>query len=162
MFTVDADKVTRFQSHDLSIHAFSASDVHIRYASESDDLFLNRVSIAKPEGWDERSPSGKSGPYPAFAGPLSVRWRSLDRTEHACELDLAELMPEPKILLPANMDDIDWEMPLLDPEPTLIVEIDDRKLSLYMHAIFRLRPDSLGAGRPRLSRQKTLVYSKVF
>jgi hypothetical protein len=125
-------------------------------------MFLNKVSIAKPAGWDERSPSVKSGPYPAFAGPLTVRWRSLDRTEHACELDLAELMPEPKILLPVNMDEIDWKMPLLGSKPTLIVEIDDRKLSLYMHAIFRLRPDSIGTGSSRLSYQKTLVYSKLF
>jgi hypothetical protein len=162
MVSVHKDKLMRFQSHDLCIDVFSAGDAYVRYAADSDHLFLNKVSIAKPAGWDEVSPDVKSGPYPAFEGPLSVRWRSLDRTEHACELDLSELIPEPKILIQANMDDIDWTMPLLDPEPTLIIEIDDRKLSLYMHAIFRLRPDSLGAGRPRLSRQKTLVYSKVF
>jgi hypothetical protein len=162
MFTVDKDKVIRFQSHDLCIDVFNAGDAHIRYASDSDDLFLNKFSMAKPAGWDDRSPSVKSGPYPAFAGPLSVRWQSLDRTEHAYELDLAELMPERKILYPANIDEIYWEMPLLGQEPTLIVEIDNRKLKLYMHVIFRLRPDSLSARGRRFSQKKALIYSKDF
>lgn len=72
MLTLDKDKLMRFQLHDLSIYVFSAGDAHINYAG-SHDLFSNKVSIAKPAGWNERSPSGKSGPYPAFAGPLSVR-----------------------------------------------------------------------------------------
>lgn len=164
MFEVDKDKVIRFRSHDLSVDVFSAGDVHIGYGSKSasHDLFLNRVSVPKPVGWDERRPSGRSGPYPAFAGPLNVRWRSLDHMEHRCELDLAELMPECKIMPPAHMDEIYWEQPLLDQEPLIIVEIVDRKLSLYLYASFRRRSDSLGLHKGRFIQHKTMVYSKEF
>jgi hypothetical protein len=74
------------------------------------------------------------GVYFAFAGAVDVQWRSLDGELLSASLDLDKIFRSRKILHSADSSSVYQAKPVVRSHPTIIVEVDNRKITVYMHA----------------------------
>lgn len=121
-----------FDRHYLSVALFDAGDLHVTYAGTSHNLFARKVNRTKlPD--EDMHPGFTSGVYFAFAGLADVQWRSLDGDFHSFSLDLDEIFKSRKIFYSAENNHVYQADPIVQSHPTIIIEVDNRKLTVYMH-----------------------------
>lgn len=151
----------RFTTHDMGVACYGVSDVSIAYGGTERLLCSGQLAPAKTAADETRYPNVKFGSYPAFADPLQVRWRARDGSDHACVLALADLFPDRQVLHTEAPARIYQAAPLTGGEPTIIVELVERTLNIYMFASLQLAPGSAGGAREERD-HRTLAFSRTF
>ncbi len=75
-------------------------------------------------------------PEEVFSTPVQVRWTSMDGVEHRAEIDLEDIFPERLVLhnVPREQLKDGWGMEHAARTPEILLEINDRTISLYMKA----------------------------
>ncbi len=149
----------KFTTHDLNIQAYSISDVNLVYAGSPHELSAGQLTRAKTVEDETRYPGGKSGSYQAFAGPVQIDWRSKDGTQIKYALDLDAVFKDRKILHTEDVSKLYKPEPVYGGEPTIIIELNDRTLNVYMFVTMRLEHDET----KRIHHDhRTLAFSKTF
>ncbi len=134
--------VLTFTTHDLALACYQVREVCLDYAATRRSLFTEREAPAKTAADALRYPNVKYGSYPAFAGPLQVRWRSRDGEQHGLTIELDSIFPGRVVPHSEAPERLYQPMPLSGAEPTIIVELLDRTLNVYLFATLQLVPDA--------------------
>lgn len=159
----------RFKEHAMVGRRFSATRMEVIYGRH---LIYNSVGypgsrpeviITKTPAHEARDPSG-SGTIGlrAFEGPLKVKWHSLDDEAHEVTLNLADIFKDRLVPHKEDPAAIDQELPFISYGPTIVIEVNDRTLSIYMDVGIYLRPADPKTQARIDRRNRTLAYSKTF
>ncbi len=116
----------------MSIALFDASDLNVTYAGTSHDLSIGEISRAKQPS-EDMHPRFTYGVYFAFAGVVDVHWRSLGGELLSTSLDLDKIFKTRKIIYSADSNSVYQAKPIARSHPTIVVEVDNRKITVYMH-----------------------------
>jgi len=153
------EEVLKFTTHDIDIKVFSASDVYLVYAGSPHRLSFGKVFRAKTPEDVSRFRWGTSGSYNAFAGPVEMEWRSQDGTPFKYSLNLDEIFKERRILHTEEISRLYKAEPVYGGKPTIIIEVNDRTVNVYMFVTMRLEKDE----QTREHRDHlTLAFTKTF
>lgn len=156
------DNTLTFKTHDLRVELYSASDLHLVYAGSSHLLSPGELARDKTLQDDTKYSGGTSGSYVAFAGPAQLKWRSRDGVQHSCTLNLDEVFGDRRVLHTEDPMRIYKPMPITGGEPTIVIEVIDRTVNVYMFAALQLIPTDPTAVRRDEREHRTLAYSKSF
>lgn len=157
-----SDNDLTFDTHVLNVQVYSASDLHLEYAGTSHDLSWGELAREKTPQDESRYPNGKSGSYRTFAGPVRIEWRSRDGSRHSHLLNLDDVFKDRKVLHTEKPERIYQPMPITGGEPTIIIEINDRSVNVYLFAAIQLISDDPGSLVRDQRDHFTLAYSKTF
>ena len=160
--------VLRFKEHVMYAQRYSASQMEIIYGKRS--IYRSVYPGSRPEVIREKTPadekrdeagSGQIG-LRAFEGPLHVKWRSLDGEPHEALLNLEDIFKDRVVLHHEDPMRIDPPLPMSSAGPTIVVEVNDRTLSIYMDVHIYLRASDPNVRTREDRRNRTLAYSKTF
>jgi len=157
----------RFKEHAMEVSRYSASQMTVTYGRHSiyRSVFLGsrpEVIRAKTPADEKRDLTGSYLGLNAFEGPLRVKWRSLDGEAHEATLNLEDIFKDRIVLHREDPSRIDPSLPMSSYGPTIVIEVNDRTLSIAMFVHIYLRPVDPNA-RTREDRiNYTLAYSKTF
>lgn len=152
----------RFTTHHFALFCYAVSDVHVVYAGRAHDLWDDgEAAPARTPADDTRYPNGQFGVYHAFEGPVQARWRALDGSARSCEVDLDQVFADRVVRHGADPQRLYAPHPLIGGAPVLIVEINDRTLSIYMDVTVQTLPDDPASPRRDQTDYRTLAYTHV-
>lgn len=162
------DNVLRFTAHNFALFCYDCSDVHVVYGRFAHDLWDEGTRApVKTAGHADRYPNMKFGTYAAFEPPIEARWTANDGTTLSCEVDLNEVFPDRAVLHGADPRAIFTRLPISGRDPTLIVEINDRTISIYMDVFVQTVPagtdvaDSAVVSAREETRYRTLAFTRT-
>lgn len=75
-------------------------------------------------------------------GPVQIRWTSLDGAAHAAEIDLIkDIFPDQRILHDVQREEVweFWNFDSLGHSPEILLEINDRTITVYMSSFIMTR-----------------------
>lgn len=128
----------RFKRHSFSAHCYDTYGCQVEYAGvqqrddHPDEL---RPSSAGYGPEYQRNWGGGHGGIPNFPGPAKVRWRSKDGAAHQAEIDIAALFADEVVRHNVPRDQIpDLPDGIYRQNPTIILEINDRTIRVWMRA----------------------------
>lgn len=150
-----------FQRHDLSVALFSVSSVTVQYGGFLHTATDDEYAPEKSERDANRYPSIKSGEYPAFASLVGVEWRALNGQTLECTLDLDAIFKDRRVLHAQDPARICPDNPIAADVPTIIIELDDRTVNVYMFVTLRMFVTDTTGKRVNLN-EKTLAYTRTF
>jgi hypothetical protein len=151
----------RFRTHNLAMNCYSSMAMKVTYGGRQYGGCTERMSREKRTDDDKRWPSAILD-LRAFEGPLKVQWQSRDAALHEQTLDLAQIFKDRVVLHAEDPQRIDGLMPMIPDAPTIVVEVNDRTLRLYMDVRIALRPQDPAAKSRDVRRNRTLAYEKIF
>ena len=159
---MEMNKVLKFSTHDFGILCYGGiTNLELVYAGSSHELCFDTPGREKLPSDEKRGPGFLSGSYPAFAGPVEMEWNARDGTHLTHTIDLDEVFKDRVVLHTADSARIYKAKPISGGEPTIIVEVNDRTVSVYMKVSLQLvRADPTDTGRDR-STHFTRAYSKT-
>ncbi len=153
------NKSLTFKKHSLATTCFSASNMKVTYGQLIDKDCSNKLARAKTPQDDTRLPNVIVA-LPAFLGPLHVQWQALDGTALSETLNLDEIFKGKVVLHNEDPRQLEPTLPLIM-DPTIVVEVNDRTLTIYMNTYMGLITDEPGKLR-RGSRNRVMAYQKTF
>ena len=164
MTNTAANKPITFNEHALAVDYYSSSHVKVTYGKLTvwnceAIKHCEKIARAKTPKDEKRFPGGMLG-LNAFLGSLHVQWFSKDGEPLYAVLDLAEIFPGKVVLHHEDPTQFEATLPLISP-PTIVVEINDRTLSIYMDAWMGMRTNEPVHIR-RASRNYTLAHQKTY
>jgi len=155
------DDVLKFSSHDLGIHCYGGvRDVKVVYAASGHDLCTDKPAREKAAADEGRKPGFTSGPYPAFSGPAELAWTTRDGSKLAYAIDFASIFKDRVVLHKEDPKRIYQPKPMMTDAPTVVIEIDDRTVKVYMAASLQLLPEGGDNARLDIGRNYTLAFTK--
>jgi hypothetical protein len=154
-------KVLKFSSHSLAIFCYGGiSDMCIDYAQSRHDLTSAGIMPEKRPQDENRYPSGTSGSYVAFAGPITARWKTRDGSSLEASVDLDTIFPDRAVPHSQDPNLIHRADPFVT-EPVILIEVDHHTVSIYM--LVRLRLDNPAGSKPfASSSERTLAYTRTY
>ena len=99
--------------------------------------------------------------YHAFEGPVQASWRAHDGSALSCEVDLDQVFADRLVRHGADPQRLYAPQPLIGGAPVLIVEINDRTLSIYMDVTVLTLPGDPASPRRDKTDYRTLAYTHV-
>jgi len=158
----------RFKEHAMDVSRYSASQTTVTYGRHS--IYRSVFPGSRPEIIRAKTPAdekrdmtgGGYGGLRAFEGPLQVKWHSLDGEAHEATLNLEDIFKDRIVLHREDPSRIDPSLPMISSGPTIVVEVNDRTLSIYMDVHIYLRPMDPNVRTREDRRNRTLAYSKTF
>lgn len=133
----------RFDSHKFSVFTYDTYGARVVYAGQlqidQDDDELKRSSASYGPDY-QRSWSGIHGMIRNFPAPAKVSWRSKDGQAHEAEIDFGEIFKDERVRHNVPREEV---ADMLDGEyrhePSIILEINDRTIRVYMKAFIPTR-----------------------
>ena len=155
------DGVLKFSSHDFGVLCYGVSDVNIEYAKSALPLAAGRVLPEKRAEDAKRTPNGTAGPYSAFQGPVTAKWSARDGTKLEASIDLDRVFPERVVLHTQEAGRIYKPDPIVASTPTVVVELDNRTVNVYMVVTLRLVKDAEQKTFD-IKEEKTLAFTQTY
>lgn len=101
------------------------------------------------------------GDLPNFAAPAKLRWRSKDGSEHAAEVDFAEIFKDGLIRHKTPREDIAENVSMGFTH--VVLEIDDRTVNVYTRTMIPTKQEQVPGNRYSFFRDDLIkVYSRTF
>jgi hypothetical protein len=136
------DNLLKFRTHDFGILCFGGvTNVNLVYAGSGHNLCVSDPASEKTPADKERVPGFLSGAYHAFAGPVEMDWNARDGTHLSHTVDLNEVFKDKIIPHACDSTRIYEKKPVTCGKPTVIVEMDDRTVNVYLYAEIQLVRD---------------------
>lgn len=138
------DDVLKFSTHDLGILCYGGvTKVWLEYAGSDHALYNDGEAARDKTAADaNRVPSFASGSYSAFAGPVQSRWTARDGSTLSHTIALDAIFKDRTIRHGVDPKRINRDKPFFGGEPTIIVEFDDRTVSVYISASLLLKGET--------------------
>ena len=150
-----------FKTHDISTNCYSAQDVKISYGSLVNKICAKGISREKTANDDRRLPTGSALGYRAFEDKVYVEWRSSDKEFHSQVLDLDEIFKGKVVLHNIDPKLIYWPIPMVGDGPTIVVEVNDRTLNVYMDVEVKFETKNENSIAVSATRFRTLAFTKT-
>jgi hypothetical protein len=150
-----------FKTHDFAIDFYSAQDVKISYGSLVYKIYGKGISREKTANDDRRLPTGAALGYRAFEDKVYVEWRTSDRELHSQVLDLDEIFKGKIVLHSIDPKLIYWPIPMVGGGPTIVVEVNDRVLNVYMDVEVKFETKNENSITVSATRFRTLAFTKT-
>ena len=128
----------RFDSHKFSVFTYDTYGARVVYAglvqiNDAPDELQPAVASYGPDY--QRNWSGTHGMIRNFPAPAEVTWRSKDGEFHQAEIDIAQIFKDERVRHNVTrMDVADMVDGEYRHEPSIIMQIDDRTIRVYMRA----------------------------
>lgn len=156
----------RFDSHKFSVFTYDTYGAKVVYAGQvqidQDDDELKRSSDSYGPDY-QRSWSGIHGMIRNFPEPAKVTWRSRDGQSHEAEIDFGEIFKDERVRHNVARDEIaDLVDGVYRREPSIILEINDRTIRVYMRAMIFLTDEVEVAGHMRADFRDDLILVKSY
>lgn len=125
----------KFQAHNFGAHCFDTQRCEILYRGfahgEKDRPAPSVASYGRPL---EDLLSAGRGPIPNFPAPATVKWISKDGAAHQANVDIGEIFKDELIRHNLTRDQITENGIGPGSIPDIILEVNDRTISVYMRA----------------------------
>lgn len=151
-----------FKRHDLAFNCYSAKDMKVFYANRLYKDCESRFVRQKTPRDDKDLYSSVMSSNRAFEGQLIVEWRSLDEEFHSEALDLDEIFKGRIVIHDVDPKLIYWPAPFGSLNPTIVIEVNNRTLSLYMDVHIILESKDADLIKRSVKRVHNLTYTKLF
>lgn len=160
--SIGRNGILKFSTHDFGILCYGGiTNLNLVYGGSGHELCKDTPGREKLPSDEKRGPGFKSGSYRAFAGPVDMEWNARDGTHLTHTIDLDEVFKDRVVLHTADSARIYKAKPISGCEPTIVIEVNDRTVSVYMEVSLQLvRADPTDTGRDR-SHHFTRAYSKT-
>lgn len=149
------DHVLKFNTYGVSIQLHEVSDVTI-----FQETYLDEWELA----WKKTQEDESSYPEPWFSldrfPKVDFKWESRDGDTHEYIIDLNTLFKDRRVLHTEDPKLIYTPDPISRGEPTIIFEINNRTLNIYMFVTIQVFDPSTKKGAEHDHR--TLVFTKTF
>lgn len=130
----------RFDQHSFSAHCFNTKTCRVEYANTI-EVAKNEPSPApRPDHLKSLGLSAHVG-IDNFPAPAKVEWISLDGTQLTATVDIGEIFGDERILHRVQRDQLPDKTVKHGGAPTIILEVNDRTLTVYMRAMVFLKDD---------------------
>ena len=156
----------RFSEHSFSVHCYDTYGCHVEYAGidqRNDDPNELRPSSAGYGPDYQRNWGGGHGGIPNFPGPAKVRWRSKDGVARQAEVDIATLFADQVVRHNVRREDLS---DMVDGEyqgsPSIVLEVNDRTIRVWMRAMMFLKKRVEIAGVMRAETKNDLVLVETY
>lgn len=157
--TLDGDKIIMHR-HWIANEIFEASNLEINYYGgrfgAPDQNWEHRVK--SQQDWD-RDSYGGAGTYKAFDKPFLVKWRSKDRKDLSYELDLSKIFSNNAFKHGQDPKKVFHKLPLDGAGATILIEVDNRTLRVFLIADILLVDDDPTITHLRRAPIKNLAFS---
>jgi hypothetical protein len=159
---INMNETLKFSTHDFGILCYGGiTNLKLEYGGSPHELCFDTPGREKLPSDEKRGPGFLSGSYHAFAGPVEMEWNARDGTHLSHKINLDEVFKDRVVLHTADPARIYKVKPISGGEPTIIIEVNDRTVSVYMKVSLQLvRADPTDTGRDR-STHFTCAYSKT-
>lgn len=132
----------RFALHSFSAYAFNTLKCRVIYGNaDQTPESADKPSGPPPANYHSFFGSSSQIGIRNFPGPVEVSWTSLDGVSHRTSIDLNQIFPNEEVLHRVPEEEIPDNMYsqglYLDPE--IIVEVNDRTISIYMRALIPMK-----------------------
>lgn len=152
----------RFSTHDFALFCYAATNINVIYAGRPHTLYeAGKTAPTRTAAHDTRYPNAKFGAYRAFESLVHAEWNALDGTRLITDVDLDQVFPDHLILHGADPARLVRPDPVIGDEPTLVVEINDRSLSIYMDVFLQMLPDNPAEPLGERIRYRTLAHTRL-
>ncbi|KAB8314761.1 hypothetical protein SD81_035760 [Tolypothrix campylonemoides VB511288] len=154
----------KFERHSFSAFTYDTYGARVEYAGqvqldEPDDV-LQRSSDSYGVDY-QRNWTGTHGGIRNFPEPARVRWRSKDGAAHAATIDFARIFAAQEVLHLVPRDDVaEARDGQRDTVPSILLEINDRTVRVYMRAMVYTRTEQV-PGNPLSTFRNDLVLAKT-
>ena len=132
---VGAEWPLKFKAHYFGGHCFDTQSCVILYRGlrhgSEDEPSPSVASYGRP--LDKLLSAGR-GPIPNFPPPAHVTWRSKDGALLEAEIDIGEIFRDELIRHNLKQDEVSEQGPGPGSLPAIILEVNDRTISVYMRA----------------------------
>lgn len=134
----------KFVDHDFEVHCYNTLRCRVIY---------NNFNFSPYKAEEQPSPAPSSSDYRDhwrfasnlgirnFPPPAEVSWTSLDGVEHEAKVDIGEIFKDERVLYnvpDAEIPDRSW-----GGEPGIILEVNDRTLSVFMKAFIATKTEQI-------------------
>jgi hypothetical protein len=158
----------RFKEHNFVVTNFSVSNVEWRYLKywrktgkeEWDTHLKDKLMRAKTER-DANSARGTLIAIQGTGGVATIRWNSKNGDQHEHSVDFKQIFNDGVVLHKEDVSRI-WKPYPFTGNPDIILEVDDRTLSVYMGTDIVLVPPSGDESKRNSAHKTELAYRKVF
>lgn len=155
----------KFDSHKFSVFTYDTYGAKVTYAGpqiDEDPDQLQRASSSYGPDY-QRSWSGIHGMIRNFPPPAKVTWRSKDREAHEAEIDFGQIFKDELIRHNVSRDEMaDVPDGRYQNEPSIILEINDRTIRVWMRAMIFLKKRVEVGGVMRADFKNDLVLVKTY
>jgi hypothetical protein len=133
----------RFYDHGFSAHCYNTVRCQVIYY----DHDFTRPFGSKPSGpppspdYRDRWPAATRFGIPNFPPPAEVRWTSLDGVAHETKVDIGAIFKDQRVL--HRVPDIEIPDRSWGGEPSILLEVNDRTVSLYMKAFIATKAEQV-------------------
>lgn len=155
----------RFDSHKFSVFTYDTYGAKVVYAglvqiNDAADELQPSVASYGPDY--QRSWSGTHGMIRNFPAPAKVSWRSKDGQAHEAEIDFGEIFKDERVRHNVPREEV---ADMLDGEyrhePSIIMQIDDRTIRIFMKAFVPTRKLQI-PGNPISDARADVVLVETF
>ena len=155
----------RFDSHKFSVFTYDTYGAKVVYAglvqiNDAADELQPSVASYGPDY--QRSWSGTHGMIRNFPAPAKVSWRSKDGQAHEAEIDFGEIFMDERVRHNVPREEV---ADMLDGEyrhePSIIMQIDDRTIRIFMKAFVPTRQLQI-PGNPISDARADVVLVETF
>jgi hypothetical protein len=147
-----------FKTHALATACYSASNMRVTYGSYRTSMCAKPAREKVPQ--DDVRILGAAVSLRAYAGSLQVEWKTRNGAQLSETLDLAKIFNGRTILHQEDPHRIDPSLPTSG-DPTIVVEVNDKTLTVYMDVEIVLLASESGTAR-RSSRNRLVALQKTF
>lgn len=154
----------RFEKHSFSAHCYDTIGCSVLYNKEylvqdaADKVRSSSESIGPnyQKGWGTVTYGGIKN----FPAPAVVAWKSKDGASHEAVVDVAEIFRDQHILHHVSREDLPTETVATAGDPTIILEVNNRTINVYMREVIYLKDTE---SRRNESRDDViLAYSRTY
>jgi hypothetical protein len=155
----------RFDSHSFSVFTYDTYGASVTYAGpqidEPDDELQPSSNSYGPDY--QRNWGGGHGMIRNFPSPAKVRWRSRDGVAHKADIDMARLFSDERVLHNVRREDLsDMVEGIYQGEPSIILEVNDRTIRVWMRAMMFLKKRVEVAGNLRADFRNDLILVATY
>lgn len=155
----------RFDSHKFSVFTYGTYGATVTYDGpqiEQDPDVLQPSSDSYGPDY-QRNWSGVHGMIRNFPPPAQVRWRSRDGEAHQAEIDIGALFADEVVRHNVPREDVaDMVDGEYQYEPSIILEVNDRTIRVWMRAWIPLKQEVEVAGIMRNDRRNELILVETY
>ena len=152
----------RFDSHSFSVFTYDTYGAKVVYddqlQTDEDDGELQRSSASYGPDY-QHNWKGIHGSIANFPAAAQVSWRSKDGQAHEARVDLGEIFKDQLIRHQVPREEVS-DAPT---EPSIILEINDRTINVYMRAFITTKREQIEGNRySRFRHDLIRVWSRTY
>lgn len=140
-----------FAAHNFAVYVYNTQSCTVIYNKYDYTRLYESEVAGPPPSPDYRAKWGVSGHVGIrnFPAPANVAWISLDGTAHQASVDIADIFRDQQVRYAVTEDEIaPGRFPQgIAPDPLIILEVNDRRLSVFMKAAIPTKQPQIPGNR---------------